>query len=415
MVLESPAQPAPSLRELLADFGPVQAVNGFIGFVFAITGPVAVILSVGGASGLSQALLASTLFGAFFVNGLLGIGFSLTYRQPLVFFWTIPGVVLVGQALTHLQFAEVVGAFLAAGVLMLALGLSGWVRRVMSALPMPIVMGMVAGVFLKFGTNIVWSVRDEFGVSAPMVIVFVALSAMPRLGRWVPPLVGSMIAGILAIGLLDRFHPVQAPDANIWVEPLLTLPRFSWQAMLELVLPLTITVLAAQNGQGFAVLSAAGHAPPINAVTTACGAWSLLTAWLGTASTCLTGPTNAIVASSGPRERHYAGAVFVGVLAMIFGLLSPVFIRWMLGSPPAFIAVLAGLAMLRALQAAFVTAFREQAALGALVAFLVTVADVPIARIGAPFWALVFGWIAARLMEPARKAPPPNPGGPGAS
>jgi benzoate membrane transport protein len=160
-------------------------------------------------------------------------------------------------------------------------------------------------------------------------------------------------------------------------------------------------VLAAQNGQGFAVLTAAGHQPPINAVTTACGAWSLLTGWLGTASTCLTGPTNAIVAASGEKERHYAGAVFVGVLALAFGLFSPVFIRWMLGSPPAFIAVLAGLAMLRVLQTAFVTAFRDKVPLGALVSFLVTVADVPIFHIGAPFWALVFGWLASRLMEPA--------------
>ena len=35
------------------------------------------------------------------------------------------------------------------------LGLSGWVKRVMSVLPMPIVMGMVAGVFLRFGLDLV--------------------------------------------------------------------------------------------------------------------------------------------------------------------------------------------------------------------------------------------------------------------
>ena len=36
---------------------------------------------------------------------------------------------------------------------MLALGLSGWVRRCTEAAPMPIVMGMVAGVFLRFGLD----------------------------------------------------------------------------------------------------------------------------------------------------------------------------------------------------------------------------------------------------------------------
>jgi len=63
--------------------------------------------------------------------------------------------VLVGPALGHLSFAEVIGAYIACGALMLALGLSGWVRRCMEAAPMPIVMAMVAGVFLRFGTGLV--------------------------------------------------------------------------------------------------------------------------------------------------------------------------------------------------------------------------------------------------------------------
>ena len=52
-----------------------------------------------------------------------------------------------------------------------------------------------------------------------------------------------------------------------------------------------------------AVLKAAGHDAPVNAVTMGCGLWSMLTALVGTVSTCLTGPTNAIVASSGERHR----------------------------------------------------------------------------------------------------------------
>ena len=42
--------------------------------------------------------------------------------------------------------------------------------------------------------------------------------------------------------------------------------------------------------------------------------------------------------------------------------------------------------MLRVLQNAFTVAFRDRFALGALVTFLVTVADIPILNIGAPFW-----------------------------
>jgi benzoate membrane transport protein len=170
--------------------------------------------------------------------------------------------------------------------------------------------------------------------------------------------------------------------------------------MVELVVPLAITVLVVQNGQGVAVLRAAGHAPPINAVTAACGAGSIVTAFVGTVSTCLTGPVNAIISSSGDKQRQYTAGILVGILALGFGLASPVFVNFMLATP-AFVAALAGLAMLRVLQTAFTISFKERFTLGALIAFLVTVAEVAILNIGAPFWGLVFGFAVSWLLERA--------------
>jgi benzoate membrane transport protein len=66
---------------------------------------------------------------------------------------------------------------------------------------------------------------------------------------------------------------------------------------------------------------------------------------------------------------------------------------------PAFVAALAGLAMLRVLQTAFTISFKERFTLGALIAFLVTVAEVAILNIGAPFWGLVFGFATSWLLE----------------
>jgi len=57
------------------------------------------------------------------------------------------------------------------------------------------------------------------------------------------------------------------------------------------------------------------------------------------------------------------------------------------------------LALLRILQAAFQTSFGNTFSLGALVAFLVTLAGIPVLNIGAPFWALVFGMLASLLLE----------------
>jgi benzoate membrane transport protein len=386
-------------RKFQKDFGAAYAASALVGFIFAATGPVAIILAVGAQGGLSEADLSSWIFGSFFINGLISIAFCLWFRQPLVFFWTIPGAVLVGPALGHLSFAEVIGAYLATGMLMAALGLSGWVRRCMEAAPMPIVMAMVAGVFLRFGTGLVHAVRDDVWVAAPMVVAFIALSLSRKLQARMPPLIGAMIVGILFIVALDKYAPGAA--ALRLAPPSFYLPAFSWQAMVELVVPLAITVLVVQNGQGFAVLTAAGHKPPVDAIAVACGAGSIVTSFVGSVSTCLTGPVNAIISSSGERSRHYTAGVIVGLLALVFGALSPLFVRLLLSTPPAFIAALGGLAMLRVLQTAFGVAFGGKFAFGALVTFLVTVADVAIFNIGAAFWGLLFGFAASWLLERA--------------
>ena len=397
--IEAPDQPATGLRDFLRALGATTVANALIGFIFAASGPVAVILAVGTQGGLPPETLASWIFGSFFINGLLTIAACWIYRTPMVFFWTIPGAVLVGPALTHLRFEEVVGAFYAAGFLMLLLGFSGWVRRAMSAIPMQIVMGMVAGVFLQFGTGWVQSVVADAWLAGTMTAVFLLLSAIPSVARYLPPLITALLAGLLVIVFDERIAVEAATVDNWFTLPQVIVPVFSLQAMFELVLPLVITVLVVQNGQGVAVLHSAGHKAPVNFITAACGLWSMLTAIVGSVSTCLTGPTNALVSSSGARSSHFAAGIVVGLLALIFGMFAPVFTQWMLACPPAFIATLAGLAMLRVLQTAFTTAFADKFKLSALVTFLITVSGISILNIGAPFWGLVFGFIVSWLIE----------------
>ena len=397
--LEIPAARRPGLRQILADFGPAYFANGLIGFIFSATGPVAIILSVGTRGGLSQAELASWLFGVFFVNGLLTLAMSWRYRMPLGFAWTIPGTVLVGPALQHLSFAEVIGAFYATSALVLLLGASGWVKRLMSALPMPIVMGMVAGVFLRFGLDLVRALHSDAAIAVPMVLTFVLLSALPLWGKRIPPLIGALLVGALAIALLGRLDSSGLGSFS-FAQPLIQAPVWSFGALVELVVPLAITVLVVQNGQGVAVLKAAKHEPPVNAIAVACGIGAFFSAAVGAVSSCLTGPTNALLTSSGERGRHYTAALTFGSFGVLFGLMAPTFTGLMLATPKSYIMVLAGLAMLRVLQGAFVASFGGgRFTLGALVSLLVTVSDISLLNIGAAFWGLVAGFIFSWLME----------------
>lgn len=406
--IERPTERPPVPGKVLADFGPLYASGGFIGWLFAVTAPVAIILAVGTSGGLSEGEIASWIFAVFFINGLITILFCWLYQQPLAFFWTIPGTVLVGQALTHLTFHQVVGAYYVTSVLMLVLGATGSVKRAMELVPLPIVMGMVAGVFLRFGLDLVYAVFNDIGIAGPMVAVWLLLSALPQLGRRVPPIIGALLVGALATLVSGRFDASSAPLQLELIRPVLQEPAWSLAAIVELVVPLTITVLVVQNGQGAAVLKTAGHEPPINAVAVACGIGSALAALVGGISTCLTGPTNAILVGSGERKRQYIAGIVVGILAILFGLLAPTFTRLLLNAPKSLIAALAGLAMLRVLQAAFVTAFGGRFSLGALLAFLITVADRPLLNVGAAFWGLICGLAISVLMERADFATKPK-------
>ncbi len=401
MTLEPISLPAAGPADFVGDLSAENAVNALVAFAFSASGPVAIILAVAARGGLSEAQTASWLFGAFFINGILSIAFCATYRQPLVFFWTIPGTVLVGPALAHASINEIVGAFLVTGLLMLALGVSGVVRRVMDAVPMPIVMGMVAGVFLPFGLDWVKAFERDLAIALSMTASFLVLSAFPGIARRLPPLIVAMAVGIVAIALTRSGTFPQIDGSAVLAAPVVVMPHFNPATLIELVVPLAITVLVVQNGQGIAVLRSAGHKPPVNAIAAACGAWSLLAGLVGTVSTCLTGPTNAILSTGHDKRTHYAAGILVGLLAMAFGLFSPFFTKLLLATPPAFIATLAGLAMLRVLQAAFATAFQGAFGIGALVAFLVTVSGIAVAGIGAPFWGLVFGALVSRLLERA--------------
>lgn len=396
---ERPRHRPPGPRRILGDLGARYAANGLIGLIFSATGPVAVVLAVGVQGGLSEAEIASWVFGIFFLNGALTVLASWVYRQPLAFFWTIPGTVLVGPALGTLSLGEVVGAYLATAVLILVLGLSGWVRVAMDAIPMPIVMAMVAGVFLSFGTGLVKAVVSDAVIAAPMVVVFVLLGAWTAAGRRIPPILGALVVGGIAVALSGTSRPTGGLATGWFAHPLLQTPEWSVQAMLQLVIPLAVTVLVVQNGQGVAVLRAAGHDVPVNVVTSLCGVWSVLAAGVGAVSTCLTGPTNALLTASGERHRQYTAGLVCGVLAMLFGALSPLFTQLMLAAPVAFVATLGGLAMLKVLQSAFVTAFGSRFTFGALVTFVVTVSDITVLNIGGPFWGLVAGIAVSWLLE----------------
>jgi benzoate membrane transport protein len=397
-ILERPQLALPHPVEIAANVDRHNIVNGLVGFLFAVSGPLAILLAVATKGGLSETDINSWIFAGYGIGGGLSIIFSLIYRQPIGMAWTIPGAVLLGPALSHLGFSEIIGAYLITGVLITVMGFTGWIRKGMSVFPMAIVMGMVSGVFLPFCLNIVSAFQGAPWIALSMVAAFVTVLALPSVAKSLPPILGALIAGILVTMATENIGLEQSLSFSV-VRPHLYLPTFSIKAMLELVIPLAITVVVIQNAQGLAILKEAGYEPPVNTLTVASGVGSVLFGIFGAVPACVTGPVNAILNSSGATERRYVGGIIFGILLFLFGLFAPVATRLGLSLPPAFIGMLGGLAMIRVLQTAMSTAFGGHCPLGALVTFIVAFSDVVIFNIGSAFWGLVFGFLTSWVME----------------
>ena len=398
MILEPPRQSLPGLGQIARALDRHSISNGIAAFLVASTGPLVILLAVSVNGGLSRADISSWIFAGYGLSGIFSIVFSVLYRMPMGMAWTIPGAVLLATSLDHLPFTAVVGTYYVTAALILVIGLTGWVRRMMDSLPIPIVMGMVAGVFLPIVLKIITAFDESATIAGATLAAFLVLSLLPAISRFISPVLGALAVGAVVTVASGQFNLTE-PVAWALADPILYTPEFSLQACLELVVPMAMTVIGIHNAQGFAISRVHGYRPPVNTLTVACGVGSFVLGAFGSVSLCVTGPVNGVLNTSGAKERRFAGGVVFGVLLLVFGLFAPVATQLALALPTAFIGILGGLAMLPVLQGAFVTAFRGEFQLGALISFLVTISGIAPFNIGAAFWGLVFGFAASALLE----------------
>lgn len=71
------------------------------------------------------------------------------------------------------------------------------------------------------------------------------------------------------------------------IQPRIYTPSFSVVAAAELVVPLALTMIAVQGAQSFAILRGLGYqTPPVNSITSASGAGTIIGAFFGTHAYC---------------------------------------------------------------------------------------------------------------------------------
>lgn len=370
---------------------------GLTAFVWYAFGAVPLHMGVSEQLGLSTAQTSSWIFIVWTSGAVTSIAVCLWFRLPIPITWTIPGLVYLGTLAGRFTFAELVGANLAAGLLLLVLGLLGVGGRVMKWLPIPIIMGMFAGSILGYVTRMVVATVEDLAVAGTTVACYLVgrFIASPR----VPPVGLAVVGGAIAIAVTGT----TTVEAVQWSLPVIAVPHmsFSLPAIVAVSLPMVVLAMGLGNVQGLGFLLAQGYKVPVNAVSILVGANSVVNALFGGHPATVARTGVAILASSeaGPAEGRYWAVVISAVLTIVMALSATPIASLLRVLPETYVFALAGLAILSSLQDAFVKAFAGNMPFGALVAFVVAMTPFALFGITSAFWAIVAGLLASLLVE----------------
>ena len=369
---------------------------GCIATLISFAGPLVIVFQA--AQGLPHALLESWVWTIAVGSGVLGIVLSLRYKVPVVIAWSAPGSALLISLLPTVDYAAAVGAYLAASLVIFLVGITGTFDKIVSRLPAGISAAMLAGILFGFTAKLfVVLPAQPVLVGAMFIAFFIGRRAFPRYA-----VVGVLIVGAL-ISVAGGKLTGQAPSLQL-TSPAWTTPRFDWQAIVNISLPLVVVALTGQWVPGMAVMRNAGYTQPAAGPVIAwSSAASALLAPFGCHGLNLAAITAAICtgheAHDDPKKRYIAG-VSGGVLYIGLGAIAATVLSLFAMLPRELIAALAGLALFPTIASALAASMADAGERdAALVTFIVSASGMSLFGLGAAFWGLLFGLGAHALLR----------------
>lgn len=365
--------------------------------VVGFGGTVALVVQAGRVLGADPAQIVSMVTALCLGIGLPGALLSWRLRMPVVLAWSTPGAALLAASTLGLGWANAVGAFVVAALLMVATGLLPALGRLAQKIPASIASAMLAGVLLPFVLRLFKVMPDELGLALGLIAVFIVTRRLWP--AWALPAV--LVVAFAVLGLRGQIG--LPPGTRLFGGLAPVMPVFDWRVAISLGLPLFLVTLASQNLPGLVVLRAAGYEPPANRLILATGLTSLMAAPFGahgvnlaaiTAALC-TGPD----AHPDPAGRWVVGVIY-GVFYLGVALFASPLAGLFIAMPPAVLAIITGLALIAPLTGALggMLADADQRE-PAVLTFAATGSGVALFGIGSAFWGLVVGFAALAALR----------------
>lgn len=362
---------------------------GFIIVLVSSTGPSVLLLQAAKVGHFSNAQILSWLSLCWIGSGLYAIFLSLRFGTPMIGAWSSSSAALLVTTFATHSIAEAVGAYFIAAIGLLAIGLTGAYASIMRHVPKAITLAMLGGVLFAFGLKIFVVLPD----SPLLVLAMLAAYLVARSFGWRAPAVPSLVVGFIIAALKHQLHNPHLHFSI--VHPTWVRPTFNLADVFTIALPLLLLTLSTQFAPGSAVIESNGYILPTKWMLNTAGVLSLITAGFlgsGVNSAAISAAIGISPDAETDKSRRYTAGVYSGIFYLIIGLFASAMMALFFSLPTSMLATLAGLALLPSIassthDALIQPSYREPA----MITFLVTVSNIHMLKLGAPFWGLIAG------------------------
>lgn len=347
--------------------------------------------------GLTERETVGWIMSLYGLPGLLTIVLVLRHRQPLLVTGNVFLLIFVASLGTELTWAELVGASMISGAIVLMLGPLGITERLAAWIPPPIVFGLLAGAVLHFFVGLFSATGDEpLMVGGTLVVYVLARRVLePR----VPALLPALVTGVALAALTGELG---GAPSDVDLAPAFTAPELSLGAILTVTPVMVVLITLQANIPSLVFLRQQGYEPPDTTISAVSGLGTTGGSLLGPIGVSLSLPATALCAGpdAGEHSRRHWSAYVAGGASLAIGLAAGLATEVAEAVPDALLSGLVGLAVVGVLAAALQEVTKGPLTLGPLFAFAIAQSDLELVDLGPFFWALAGGLAVSFVLEP---------------
>lgn len=391
------------IQTLKQDWSISASVAGFLAVLISYAGPLIIFFQAAQAAQVSEAMMASWIWGVSIGAAVSGIYLSIKYKTPIITAWSAPGTALLVTVFPEMSLNEAISAYIISAVVIFFVGMTGSFDKILRWIPNGIAAGMMAGILFQFGLEL-FVATDTLPI-----IVFSMLCCYLFAKRFSPryTMIWVLLCGVLLSIFLGRVNPIDM-ELSITL-PMIIWPEWSWNATFNLAIPLILVSLTGQFLPGMAILNLSGYDTPAKPIVSIASIASLAVACVGGITIVLAAITAALCTGKDAhelKEKRYIAGVANGIFYLLGGLFASSIVMVFSLLPKELVAALAGLALIGAIATNITIAMKDDEQRdAALITFLATASGMSFLGLSSVFWGIVIGMVAHYILTKKRLVP----------